>query len=309
MNQIATRELECFVAVAGALNFSRAARQLNLSQPPLTRHIQALEEKLGARLLDRDTHGVALTKAGTLFLEDARAILAHLDRACETIRRAKQGEISRLRLAFIGALLDEKLVALIQRFRKAHPACQLLITDLAPSSQLEAIQSGELDGGFIGAKPARNAKGLECFVWNTEPLLLAVPEKHELSTITVLAWKHLRNRNWVMVSRIAAPAFRQQFSELAKQHRMTANIIHESDRVPAILTMVAAGNGVTIVPQAVTHLISKGVVFRALPFPQPMLDHAFAYRPKGMPAPLQAFVELLGKSKGQTKDDAQSQPL
>ena len=85
MNRPAVRELECFVAVTDCLNFSRAARQLNLSQPPLTRHIQSLEAKLGVKLFQRNTHAVSLTEAGALYREDAQAILSHLDRASATL--------------------------------------------------------------------------------------------------------------------------------------------------------------------------------------------------------------------------------
>ena len=154
------RELECFVAVADHLNFSNAARQLNLSQPPLTRRIKSLETKLGSALFDRNTHSVSLTGHGKLYLEDARAIIGRLDQASETISRARHGETERLRLAFVGALLDQRLVELIQAFRLAQPACQLQIADLPPSSQLDLLNAGELDGGFVGAKPARPMKDL-----------------------------------------------------------------------------------------------------------------------------------------------------
>ncbi len=293
MNRISIHELECFVAIAEHLNFSRAARQLHLSQPPLTRHLQSLEEKLGGKLFKRNTHAVALTVASALFLEDARSVLAHLDRAGETFRRVGQGETLRLRLAFIGALLDEKMVRLIQKFREAYPTCQVQISDLAPSAQLAAIKAGELDGGFIGARPAQKSKGLEFVVWAREPLLLALPEPHPLAKKRSLAWPDLKNLHWVMVSRLAAPAFRQQFSQLEKTHGLSARIIQESDRVPAILTMVAAGNGVSMVPQSVTHLIARGVVFRKLPVPQPLIDHAFAYHAHKISPALAAFLKLL----------------
>lgn len=297
MNRVAVRELECFVAVADRLNFSKAARQLNISQPPLTRHIQSLEEKLGLKLFKRNTHAVSLTEAGALFLEDARSILGHLDRAGESIRRLLHGETSRLRLAFIGALLDEKMVRLIQQFRERHPTCQVQITDLAPSAQLAGIKSGDLEGGFIGAMPAKKVKGFEFFVWATEPLLLALPENHELSRKRGLAWGDLKNLNWVMVSGQAAPAFRFQFSMLERTHGLSARIIEESDRVPAILTMVAAGNGVSMVPNSVRHLISRGVVFKKLPVPEPLLYHAFAYQPKNISRALEAFLKVLKNTK------------
>ena len=298
MTGIDLRELECFVAVAEHLNFSRAARQLNLSQPPLTRHVQSLEEKLGARLFLRNTHAVSLTKAGTLFLEDAEAILRHLQRATESVRRAAHGETVRLRLAFVGALLDTKLVRLIQQFRAAHPSYQVEITDLSPASQLTALQAGEIDGGFIGARPAKTDKKLALLAWHQEPLLLAVPENHALAQPRRLQWRDLNGWAWVMVSRRAAPAFRQQFSAIEQEHEISARIVQESDRVPAILTMVGAGCGVTIVPESVRHLIAKGVVFRRLPSPPPLLQHTFAYRHGNTSGALQHFLVLLKKSAG-----------
>jgi DNA-binding transcriptional LysR family regulator len=295
------RELECFVAVADHLNFSRAAKQLHLSQPPLTRHIQALEQKLGSRLFERNTHSVALTDPGRLFLEDARSVLSHLDRAGETIRRARQGEPTRLRVAFIGALLDERFVRLIRLFREKQPNCQIQVTDLAPASQLEALRAGALDGGFIGAQPTRAVKNIGYTVWGREPLLLAVPEKHPLTKVRVLRWLDLKNLSWVMVSRSAAPAFRQQFSGLSERHGLAPRIVQESERVPAILTMVAAGSGVTMVPQGIAHLIPKGIHFRKLPSPQPFLQHTFAYRIPAVSPQLHDFLALLKKSNAQSR--------
>lgn len=298
MSRIDLRELESFVAVADHLSFSRAARQLNLSQPPLTRHVQSLESKLGTRLFQRNTHAVALTDAGALFLEDAMAILRHLDRATESIRRAREGETVRLRIAFVGALLDDKLVGLLQKFRERHPGAQVVVTDLAPADQLAALRAGEIDGGFIGARPAKSVKGLTLLAWNQEPLLLALPEAHPLATLRRLSWRDLHRAAWVMVSRQAAPAFRQQFAELDRSQRLAARIVQESDRVAAILTMVAAGSGVSIVPEAVRHLITKGVVFRPLPPPQPVLQHTFAHRSETISPALENFLVLLRKSKG-----------
>jgi DNA-binding transcriptional LysR family regulator len=114
-----------------------------------------------------------------------------------------------------------------------------------------------------------------------------------LAKVRALKWRDLKDQSWVMVSPAAAPAFRQQFSEICHRHRLAPRIVQESDRVPAILTMVAAGNGVTLVPQTVEHLISKGVVFRELPSPKPVLLHAFGYRSQRLTKPLQDFLASL----------------
>ncbi len=99
-----------------------------------------------------------------------------------------------------------------------------------------------------------------------------------------------------MVSRQAAPAFRQQFSELEQKHGLAMRIVQDSDRVPAILTMVGAGCGVTLVPESVRHLIAKEVVFRVLPAPQPLLQHTFAFRNGKTSAALEQFLFLLKKA-------------
>lgn len=295
------RELECFLAVAEHLNFSRAARSLGLSQPPLTRHIQALEGRVGCRLLERDTHSVSLTEPGRRYLEDARAALAILDRAAESLRLAREGVTERLRLAFVGALLDESLVRLFQRFREIHPRCHLEVTDLAPAAQVEAILSGELDGGFMGARPEKVPRELDLTVWREEELLLAVPAGHPLTAGASaggragVSWKSLRGQPWVMVSREAAPAFRQQFAGLCAQTGLgPVRIVQESERVTAILAMVAVGSGITLVPEGVGRIITHGVTFLKLARPVPRLQHAFACRRSGSPpSAIKEFLSLL----------------
>nr|WP_256199320.1 LysR substrate-binding domain-containing protein [Verrucomicrobium spinosum] len=162
---------------------------------------------MGCRLLERDTHSVSLTEPGRRYLEDARAALVMLDRAAASLRLAREGVTERLRLAFVGALLDEPLVRLFQKFRETHPKCHLEVTDLAPADQVEAILSDELDGGFIGARPQKVPRELELILWREEELLLGVPEGHPLAAgaaagaRTGVSWKALRGQPWVMVSR------------------------------------------------------------------------------------------------------------
>src|SRR6266436_4498378 len=120
MNRPSLWELECFVAVAEELHFSnaakRAAKRLHISQPPLSRQIQALETKLGVQLLRRKTRTVELALPGEVFLDDAREILRHLDRAALAAHRSGGGEIERLRLGFISALLGPDLIQVLRSF-------------------------------------------------------------------------------------------------------------------------------------------------------------------------------------------------
>ncbi len=297
MNRAAIHELECFIAVSEELNFSRAAARLHMSQPPLTRQVQSLEEKLGVRLLDRNTRTVSLTPAGALYLEDARQILTRLDSAADTARRAVTGEVARLRLAFVGALMDQGLIRLLQAFRETHPHCQIHLTDLPPAEQLEALRAGRVDGAFIGAEPRRKGRDLATVVWKREPLLVALPEAHTLAKNKTLSLSQLKAEGWVMVSRSAAPAFRQQFETLCTQAKFRPRVVQESDRVAAVLTMVAAAQGISLLPEAMSRLVGKGVAFRQVHGQKLTLDHAFAWRIDEGQEALTDLVKLLGPRK------------
>lgn len=291
INRVSTYELECFVAVAEELSFSQAAKRLNLSQPPLSRQIQSLEAKLGIRLLNRNTRKVTLTPEGLLYLDDARDVLIRLDSAAATIRRAASGEVFRLRLAFVGALLDEKLVHLLKSFRKSHPQCQIHLTDLAPAEQLAALRTGQVDGAFIGASPHKLSRRISTVIWKREPLMLAIPESHPIAAKKAIHLGSLQE-NWVMVSRAAAPAFRRQFDQLCASVSIQPKIVQESDRAAAVLTMVAAEQGISLLPESMSSLMNRGVVFRPLKGKQPMLDHAFAYCSDETRRPVIEFLRL-----------------
>lgn len=296
MNRAAIYELECFVAVAEELNFSRAARRLNISQPPLSRQIQSLEQKLGTRLLTRNTRTVTLTPAGILFLEDARQILTQLDGAAAAVRRAAGGEVSRLRLAFVGALLDESFVKVLQSFRQRRPHCQIHLVDLSPAEQLEALRAGQLDGAFVGAPPWKPPKNVSIVVWKREPLMVALWERHSLVTAKSVSFSALKSENWVMVSRSAAPAFRRQFERLCAAAGMRPRVVRESGRVAAVLTMVAAEQGVSLLPESISRLVHPGVVFQRVKGAGLAFDHAFVFRAGESNPAVNEFRQLLPRA-------------
>ena len=211
-------------------------------------------------------------------------------------RYDSQVETGRLRLGFIGALVDVKLVRLIQRFRKDYPASLVEVSNLYPSAQLKALQAGYLDGGFIWTQPMKPLKGVAFAEWGQEPLLLALPETHSLTRIGKLRWQHLQGLPWVMISHQEAPAYRDLLSKIIESHGLAVQIVQEANTIPTVLIMVAAGMGVAMVPQSAKHHFAPGVVFRQLPDPQLILHYVFAYR-AGQDSPvLDKFLSLLRTS-------------
>ena len=147
------RLLHTFAAVAELRHFARAAERCNLSQPAVSHQIRQLEEELGTKLLNRDGRRVSLTVAGELFLEDARRILAAVDRARERVQSVSAGTVGRVRLGATETAGLYILPALLERYRRNHPRFALQFT-IAPEVEiLERVASNDLDMGVISGKP------------------------------------------------------------------------------------------------------------------------------------------------------------
>jgi DNA-binding transcriptional LysR family regulator len=300
MDRPSVRELECFVAVAEELHFSKAARRLHLSQPPLTRQIQSLERKLGVQLLKRKTRQVELTSPGRNFLNDAREALHQLDRAMITAQRMQQGENERLRLGFIGYLLAPDLVDVLRAFRKERPQCQVELVDMEPGDQLTDIREGKLDGGFFGVGPTEPLWDLKVFNWKIVPLVIVLPEDHRLAHKTCrLPLAGLKEENWVMVSRNRAAAFRGLIDELCIAAGFLPRIVQESDSVQAVMAMVAAGTGIAIASETLTQMIDRGLAYRTLASRNAVLRRNFVWRNEGPSEALQVFNQVLRRYRAE----------
>ncbi len=286
------RELECFVAIAETLSFTRAAKRLHLSQPPLSRHIRKLEEKIGVRLFERDRRTVTLTPAGALFYEETRGLLSQLIRAGESARRAVRGETARLRLGFVSAVLNAELVECFRRFRVAHPSTQIMLHDASPAEQLAAIEGGTLDGGFIGLLPPGRHGKLHFLPWRREPLDVYLPTGHALATRKRLALSELRDEPFVAVSGESAPAFAASVREACRTAGFAPRILLESPRAQAVAVMVAAACGVALLPRSLSRTVGEGALVVVPLRNAPVITHVFAY-PAGQSDAIDAFLAAI----------------
>lgn len=283
------------MAVAEELSFTRAARRLHLAQPPLSRHIRALEEKIGARLFSREARTVALTPAGRLFHEESRGVLAQLARAGEAARRSAHGESDRLRLGMVSAVMSSEIAEILRRFREAYPSVQIALHDLPPAEQLRMIGEGKLDGGFVGLMPTERASQLRFAPWCRERLLAFVPSGHPLAAKDVISLKELRAERFVAVSSEAAPAFSVFLHELCRQAGFRPRIVLESSRAQAVAVMVAAGCGVAILPESLAHFAGRSVV--GIPLKgAPAITHIFASAGASPSHPIGELLKLLRRA-------------
>lgn len=291
MIDVSLKQLECFLEVCRDFHFTNAAKRLNISQPPLSRHIQELESAIGTKLFHREGKRIRLTRAGELFLNESYQIPAILTRAKEAARRAARGEPKRLRIGFVGALMEEQLLRLFKQFREKHPDTQLALSDLSPARLLEELEAGRLDGAFLGVQPKRAIRGLQVVPWKTEDLRVILPKEHPLSRKRSLIPANLADETLVTLSEVVAPAYREKLTRIF--NRKLPTIGNETNGVPAILAMVIAGSGFSILPNSALGATDPSLVSIKLKANDAKLEQVFICKVSRENEALQAFRKQL----------------
>ena len=291
MIDISLKQLECFLEVCRDFHFTNAAKRLNISQPPLSRHIQELESTIGAKLFRREGKRISLTTAGELFLNESHQIPSILIHAKEAARRADRGEPKRLRVGFVGALMEEQLLTLFKKYREAHPDTQLALSDQAPARLLEELEAGRLDGAFLGVRPKHAIRGLQVVPWKTEDLRIILPREHPLSRKRSIDLPRLAREPLVTLTEGVAPAFREKIRRIF--NRKLPPIASETTGVPSILAMVVAGNGFSILPDSALGSTASSLVSIKLKSDEAKLEQVFICKTSTEIEALQSFKKWL----------------
>lgn len=292
MTEYSLREVECFLSVAEELSFTRAAERLRLAQPPLSRHIKSLEEKLEVQLFERSRRHVSLTPAGVAFRAEARDILLQLRRAGEAAKRAAEGEVDHVSVGFVSAVLSPELVAVFTRFGKRHPNIRIQLHDLLPSEQLDGLTRGELDVGFLGVAPPKLPGGLLATRWREEGLLAFIPPNHVLARQKDVRLAQLAGEPFVMISAEAAPAYTSHFHRLCLREGFRPRVVLEAPRAQAVAALTIAGAGVSILPASLNRITGNGISFRLSKRGKSNIVHSVAHPIKPSAATCR-FLEAL----------------
>lgn len=255
------RHLRYFIAVAEERNFGRAARKLRIAQPPLSRQIQAFERELGFALFDRSRRQVELTTGGQALLSHARRVLEILDLAVRDARRASNGEIGRIAIGYPSSLAYSGLTELMRAFHDRYPSVAVTLRELPPQPQLDALRDGTLDVGFVRA--IEDDPRIVCEQVRREPLVVALPSNHPLATRERLALSTLAREPFIAFPRARGPGFFDQIMRLCHDAGFTPRIVQEAPQLD-IVSLVAAGFGVAIVPASVREVRREGLVFRSI---------------------------------------------
>lgn len=255
------KTLRSFIAVAEMQSFSAAARKLNTVQPAISRHIAELEEEVGVSLFWRNTREVKITAAGESLLVDAYEILEREEKAKDQARRAGRGETGRLRIGFLGPACLSFIPMLVQEFSNLYPDVRVHLFEMTVAQQLEALKSGKIDVAF--SRPLANAKGLKINAVDVyqDVLTAAVPSGHPLANSSSIRLTQLANERFVLFNRGEAQGLYAQILHACHAQDFTPDVQSQPKTMQTVLTEVASGLGVSIVPGCVHRLCSTDCSF------------------------------------------------
>jgi DNA-binding transcriptional LysR family regulator len=256
------RHLRYFAVLADELHFGRAAERLAISQPPLSVAIRQLEDTVGARLFERNSKQVRLTPAGQALRASARKLLRQAEEAALEAREVAAGSAGRLRIGFVGAMLYRGLPQALRAFQASHPAVRISLAELNSAEQITDLLHDRLDLGFMHT--ARLPQDLASRLLLTEPFVACLPTQHALARQRVLEVGALRDQPFVLFARAASPDYHERLLAICAQAGFLPEVRHEVRHWLAVVSMVAQGLGVALVPQAMQRSALKGAVFRPL---------------------------------------------
>ncbi|KMJ54702.1 LysR family transcriptional regulator [Vogesella sp. EB] len=275
------RHLRYFVVVAEEGNITRAAERLHIAQPPLSRQIQQLEEELGVPLLVRGSRPLTLTEAGQFFYAHARQLLSQT-RELEAMTR-RIGTIERkLSIGFVGSTLYGMLPKVIRRFRSEQNTTELTLHEMTSMEQISALKEGKIDVGF--GRIRHEDPNVRRIVLREERLVAALPSGHALTDRPVISLLDLVDDTLIVFPKAPRPSFADQILASFHDRGLEPKKIYEARELQVAIGLVAAGEGVAIVPASVQGLKREDVCYL------PLQDH-------NMVSPIILSTRLLDESR------------
>jgi DNA-binding transcriptional LysR family regulator len=258
------RYLRYFIAVAEELHFTRAAKRLNMSQPPLSQIINRLEDQLGFKLFERTKRKVLLTEAGAILLEEGRTILARAESAVQHAKRAAHGDIGHLKVAFIPwADFTTSFSAVFRAFGERHPDVTVDFHSMPAPASLLALAEGRIDLAFLSAPP-NPPVGISHELVLSDSIVVALPEHHPLARKSVAPLKSVAAQPQIAVAHDRIGSYFDLIETLYHRSGINIRARHVIDHPQTTLTLVAAGVGVALVPASYANVPRRGVVYRPI---------------------------------------------
>jgi DNA-binding transcriptional LysR family regulator len=284
------RHLRYFLAVAEELHFGRAAARVHIAQPPLSKQIQQLEQEIGVQLFKRSKRSVELTDAGKIFQIEALGILKSLENAIKKAKLAGWGDAGWLSVGFIASSAYDVLPIIIKEFKKRHPEIELVLQEIQSLEQNQALREGRIHVSL--ARFPKAEAGLVFETIYSDQLIIALPQSHPLNKKKSLKLSDLANEPFILQPPLPSPHAKNTMQIFANAG-ITPQIVQAVEETHTALGLVAAGVGITLLPSSWQKLQIRGIEYRNLINPTPVLEMKMGYRADETSPALARFIETV----------------
>jgi len=287
------RYLRYFVAVARERHFTKAAKVLGISQPPLSQQIKKLEDEVGTPLFRRLTRGIELTEAGEAFYEDACKILALSDTALEKARGIARGLNGNLSIGITSSdAFNPKIFALIHQYQRQNMAVKIHQVEANMSVLMAMLAEGKLDIAFVRL-PCESSKAFELKILDREQMIVALHCDHPLAKSKSLALEQLRDTTIILFPEEVAPGLYYRIYSRCEGAGIDLQHTLQSSQLSSSLSMVAAGGGFALVPKSMAAIALPNVTYHTLASPELYSDIALCWRHFERSRTVKRFLAML----------------
>jgi DNA-binding transcriptional LysR family regulator len=293
------RHLRYFLAVAEELSFTRAAKRLNMAQPPLSQQIRQLENELGVPLLTRTSRRIALTYPGQVFLKEARSVLELVDNAVSAARRAQGRAFGSLTIGAGVIPIQTVLSRVLPQFRTKFPGVDLRLRELLPYEQSGMLREGSVDISFVIPPFEHDELAAELVV--EDPVVAVLPTDHRLAQKDSIALRALAAERFVMPNRAWAPTFHDHLIALCRKAGFSPAVVHTAGDFQTIFTLVGAGLGVGLTTCSTRAISVEGVT--CVPVRSAAVPVWMAWRNNDPNPAVQGFLDLVRAAHNSAQAD------
>ncbi|MDB9458773.1 LysR family transcriptional regulator [Dolichospermum circinale] len=295
-DQLELCHLKYAIAVSEKQGFTNAAAYLEIDQGFLSKQIKWLEKKIGFQLFDRNQRPLKLTNAGNEFLQEAGIILHQLEQAIELGQRLSRGEKGRLNIGINTSIANSKLPDILRGFHEKFPEVELMLQELASYDQIDKLRNQKLDLGFFHLHNLRNINNDNVLTFIPvlqESLVIVLPENHRFARRTSISLAALANEQFILPPNNLLYNFREQINDLCMDAGFKPKVKQEAAWISTVLSLVAGGMGISLLPANVQNLQRHGVIYRSIQGQLPVLEIVAVWRSDNVSIILKNFLEVI----------------
>ncbi|MBS3025950.1 MAG: LysR family transcriptional regulator [Dolichospermum sp. DET50] len=312
-DQLELCHLKYAIAVNDKQGFTNAAAYLEIDQGFLSKQIKWLEKKIGFQIFDRNQRPLKLTDAGNEFLQAARQILHQVEQSIELGQRFSRGEKGRLNIGINTSIANSKLPDILRAFNEKFPEVELMLQELASYEQIDKLRNQKLDLGFFHLHNLHNINNDNDNVFTfipvlQESLVIVLPENHRFARRTSISLAALANEQFILppisLAALANEQFilppnnllynlREQINGLCLDAGFKPKVKQEAAWISTVLSLVAGGMGISLLPANVQNLQRNGVIYRSIEGQLPVLEIVAVWRSDNVSIILKNFLEVI----------------